>query len=222
MFRLSLYDLNFFMVKNASARVPHFLAIEKTLTKSNRKCYAKMWVDFFWAFMLFFFWAVFHHVGKPLMKSCPWAREALYCCFHITFFWGSLSEDQSWAVSEATLRFLCLVTLSAWQLFFLLSGLLASWGASHCSLHVDVSPCIMTFSFWLLSYLTHPVSLPKGYNGTGVACQGSEGITSPSYHPWALCTLPRAMGPMLYPRALSVNCSGAGLQLPTALALVPA
>lgn len=41
-FKLSLYDLKLFMVKNASLRVPPSLAIQKTLTKSDRNCYAKM------------------------------------------------------------------------------------------------------------------------------------------------------------------------------------
>lgn len=41
-FRFSLYYLIFFMVKNASATMPHSLAVEMTLTKSDRKCYAKM------------------------------------------------------------------------------------------------------------------------------------------------------------------------------------
>ena len=82
---------------------------------------------------------------------------------------------------------------------FLLHGPLASQRASPCSSHADISLRTRAFSFFHLSYFTLPAGLPKGCNGIGVACQGPEGTTSPS---WS-CPPPRgsphpAQGPGLH------------------------
>lgn len=152
------------------------------------------------------------------MKSCPWTREALYCCLSSGLSqWGSVlgcvRSHPKVSLPGNTVS-LAAVFSAEWTL--------ASWGVSPCSLHVDISPLIMTFSFWLLFYLSHPASLPKGCNSTCVACQGYEGTTTFVVLPTSPELFVRCPGSHVALQGSQCHCSGAGLQLPTALAMVPA